>query len=447
MLGAAGNVFRVPELRKKIGITLALLIVYRIGSHVPLPGVDVEAVRDFAKNAQGGAFGAALGMFNTLSGGSLGNLVLFSLGIMPYISASIIFSLLTKVVPTLEKLSKEGTAGQKKINQYTRYATVPLCIIQAFFIVKGVIPSMLNSGAGMAPVIDPDMFYTFRYQALAVLALTTGGIFLMWLGEQMTEYGIGNGISLLIMCGIVSSIPVAVSDFITQPGVESTQKIQTGIILTMIFLGMIMVVVLITKAHRRIPIQQARQMRGRRVYGGQRHYLPIKVNQAGVMPVIFASSLLIVPGLVFSMIGSQFLSNLFNTNSFWYITIYIVLIFFFAFFWTTLMIQPTEMAKNLKEHGSFIPGIRPGRRTSEYLEGIMVRITLAGAAFLAFIALLPQIASEALGVGVIFTMFLGGTSLLIVVGVALDLVDKINSHLLMRDYEGFMRRGRGGTKK
>ncbi len=315
MLGAAGNVFRVPELRKKIGITLALLIVYRIGSHIPLPGVDVDAVREATRNASG-AFGAALGMFNTLSGGSLGNLVLFSLGIMPYISASIIFSLLTKVVPTLEKLSKEGTAGQKKINQYTRYATVPLCIIQAFFIVKGVIPSMLNAGTGFAPVIDPDLFYTFRYQALAVLALTTGGIFLMWLGEQMTEYGIGNGISLLIMCGIVSSIPVAVRDFVGQPGVDPTQKIQTGIILGMIFLGMIMVVVLITKAHRRIPIQQARQMRGRRVYGGQRHYLPIKLNQAGVMPVIFASSLLIVPGILFSVIGSQFLSNLFNTNSF-----------------------------------------------------------------------------------------------------------------------------------
>lgn len=444
MLGAVGNVARIPELRNKILLTLSLLIIYRIGSHIPLPGVDVDAVRAAASQA-GGAFGAMLGMFNTLSGGSLGNLVLFSLGIMPYISASIIFSLLTKVVPTLEKLSKEGPAGQKKINQYTRYATVPLCIIQAFFIVRGVIPQMLSFEG--APIIDPDLFYTFRYQAMAILALTTGGIFLMWLGEQITEYGIGNGISLLIMCGIVSGIPVAIRDFIGQPGMEPTKKIQIGIIMGMLFIGMILVVVLITKAHRRIPIQQARQMRGRRQYGGQRHYLPIKLNQAGVMPVIFASSLLIVPGIVFGMIGVSFLEQMFNATSFIYITLYIALIFFFAFFWTTLMIQPTEMAKNLKEYGSFVPGIRPGRRTSEYLEGIMVRITLVGAAFLAFIALLPQLASQGLGVQQMFTQFLGGTSILIVVGVALDLVDKINSHLLMRDYDGFMRRGRGGQKK
>jgi preprotein translocase subunit SecY len=443
MLNALGNIFRIPELRKKILTTLGLLIVYRIGSHVPLPGVDVDAVRNLPQ--QGGAFGAMLGMFNTLSGGSLGNLVLFSLGIMPYISASIIFSLLTKVVPALEKLSKEGPSGYKKINQYTRYATVPLCIIQAFFIVKGVIPQLLSMDA--APVIDPDLFYTFRYQAMAVLALTSGGIFLMWLGEQITEYGIGNGISLLIMCGIVAEIPVALRDFVFQPGYEPTRKIQIGILMTLLFLGMIVVVVLITKAHRRIPIQQARVTRGRRVMGGQRHYLPIKVNQAGVMPVIFASSLLILPGILFSAIGVGFLERLFSTNSFWYITFYVGLIFFFSFFWTTLMIQPTEWAKNLKEHGSFIPGIRPGRRTSEYLEGIMIRITLVGAAFLAFIALLPQLASEGLGVQQIFTRFLGGTSILIVVGVALDLVDKINSHLLMRDYEGFMRRGRGSTKR
>ncbi len=445
MLNALGNIFRIPELRKKILLTLGLLVVYRVGSHVPLPGVDVDAIR--AASSQGGSpLQAMLGMFNTLSGGNLGNLVLFSLGIMPYISASIIFSLLTKVVPTLEKLSKEGPSGQKKINQYTRYATVPLCIIQAFFIVKGVIPPLLQDPA-LAPVIEPDLFYTFRYQAMVILALTAGGIFLMWLGEQITEYGIGNGISLLIMCGIVAEIPVAAKEFIAQGGFEPTRKIQIGILLSLLFLGMILVVVLITKAHRRIPIQQARVTRGRKVMGGQRHYLPIKVNQAGVMPVIFASSLLILPGVLFSAIRIGWLQSLFSTNSFWYITLYIALIFFFSFFWTTLMIQPTEWAKNLKEHGSFIPGIRPGRRTSEYLEGIMIRITLVGAAFLAFIALLPQLASVGLGVQELFTRFLGGTSILIVVGVVLDLVDKINSHLLMRDYEGFMRRGRGGAKR
>ena len=444
MLSSVQNVFRIPELRRRILVTLSLLVVYRIGSHVPLPGVDVEAIRAALSNTDSGVLGSMLGMIGALSGGNLGSMVLFSLGIMPYISASIIFSLLTKVVPSLEKLSKEGTQGQKKINQYTRYATVPLCIIQAFFIVRGIMPQLLAMEG--PPIIDPELYHTFRYQLMCILALTTGGIFLMWLGEQITEFGIGNGISLLIMCGIVSDIPVAIKDFMMFPG-ESTTKIQTGILMTMLFLGMIWIVVLITKAHRRIPIQQARQMRGRRVYGGQRHYLPIKVNQAGVMPVIFASSLLIVPSLIFSTLGLSMFERLFSTSSFVYIVVYVAMIYFFSFFWTTLMIQPTEMAKNLKEYGSFIPGIRPGRRTSEYLEGIMVRITLVGASFLAFIALLPQLASESLGVQQIFTRFLGGTSILIVVGVALDLVDKINSHLLMRDYEGFMRRGRGGATK
>jgi preprotein translocase subunit SecY len=291
-------------------------------------------------------------------------------------------------------------------------------------------------------VIDRALFYTFHYQAMAIVALTAGGIFLMWLGEQITEYGIGNGISLLIMCGIISDMPSAIRLFIGLPGLEPEAKIQRGILVALLFLAVILVVVLITKAHRRIPIQQARHTRGRRVYGGQRHYLPIKVNQAGVMPVIFASSLLIIPSALFRLGGGAF-SRIFATTSFWYITIYIGLIFFFSFFWTTLMIQPTEMANNMKEYGSFIPGIRPGRRTSEFLEGVMIRITLVGAAFLAFIALMPQLASNALEIQRVFTRFLGGTSILIVVGVALDLVDKINSFLLMRDYEGFMRRGRG----
>jgi len=441
MLTSVQNVFRIPELRNRILITVGLLFVYRIGSHIPLPGVDIDAVKHSLTAAQQGALGGLFGVFNTLSGGNIGSLVLFSLGIMPYISASIIFSLLAKVVPALEKLAKEGSQGQKKINQYTRYATVPLCIIQAFFIVRGVIPELLQQGT--APVIERALFNTFHYQLMAILAFTAGGIFLMWLGEQITEYGIGNGISLLIMCGIIADMPVAIRTFVAFPGLEVTNKIQSGIIMVLLYLGVVFVVVLITKAHRRIPVQYARQTRGRRVYGGQRHYLPIKVNQAGVMPVIFASSLLIIPSALLRLGGGSF-ARLFTTTSFWYISIYIGLIFFFSFFWTTLMIQPTEWANNMKEYGSFIPGIRPGRRTAEYLEAIMVRLTLAGAFFLAFIALLPQLASHALDVQSIFTRFLGGTSILIVVGVALDLVDKMNSFLVMRDYEGFMRRGRAG---
>jgi len=360
MLGPALNMFRVPELRKRILMTIGLLFVYRIGSHIPIPGVNMPAVRAAAEKTAQGALGGLFGVFNTLSGGNIGSLVVFSLGIMPYISASIIFSLLVKVVPALEKLSKEGPQGQKKINEYSRYATVPLCIIQAFFIVRGVMPQLLAQ-SGATPVIDRPLYATFHYQAMAILAFTGGGIFLMWLGEQITEYGIGNGIPLLIMCGIIADMPVAIRMFVTWPSMEMTSKIQTGILLLLLYLGVVLVVVLITKAHRRIPIQQARQTRGRRVYGGQRHYLPIKVNQSGVMPVIFASSLLIIPGALLRLTKGP-LAGIFGPRSFWYISIYIGLIFFFSFFWTTLMIQPTEMANNMKEYGSFIPGIRPGTR-------------------------------------------------------------------------------------
>ncbi|MBI1849709.1 MAG: preprotein translocase subunit SecY [Planctomycetes bacterium] len=441
MLDAIGNVFRIPELRKKILVTIGLLLCYRIGFHVPLPGVNFEALMEAASKQIGGEYASLFGAFNTFSAGNIGSLSLFSLGIMPYISASIIFSLLAKVVPTLEKLSKEGLAGQKKINQYSRYATVPLCIVQGFFVIK-TIPSLARTTG--VPLVDPAFEGAFWWQMMALVALTAGAVFLMWLGELITEYGIGNGISLLIMAGIIDRMPVAMLSFATQSTTETSQKIQGGIVMILLYVAVVLGVVYITRGHRRIPIQQARTMRGRRVYGGQRQFLPIKVNMAGVMPVIFASSLLIVPSIIFTMIlhGA---SNPFNRNSWWYIVFYIGLIYFFAYFWTSLMMQPTEMANNMKEYGSFIPGIRPGRKTAEYLENVMIRITLAGATFLVVIALLPQLVSDWLDVSRFFTQFIGGTSILIVVGVALDVMDKINSHLLMRNYEGFMKRGRGGA--
>ncbi len=436
MLDAIGNVFRIPELRKKILVTVGLLFAYRIGSHVPLPGVNYEEVMRAAERGLAGGLASLFGAFNTFSAGNIQSLSLFSLGIMPYISSSIIFSLLAKVVPTLEKLSKEGVSGQKKINQYSRYATVPLCIVQAAFVIKSI-PSMMQN----FQVVDPQFQGAFWWQIMGILALTAGAIFLMWLGELITEYGIGNGISLLIMAGIIDRMPYAALTFVGDSTFEAGHKVQIGLVMLVLYVAVVLAVVYITKGHRRIPMQQARTTRGRRVYGGQRHFLPIKVNMSGVMPVIFASSLLIVPSLIFSWL--RVADNPFGRNSWWYVVCYVGLIYFFAYFWTSLMIQPTEMANNMKEHGSFIPGIRPGRKTAEYLENVMVRITLAGATFLAVIALLPQIASEELDVSRLFTQFLGGTSILIVVGVALDMMDKINSHLLMRNYEGFMRRGRG----
>jgi preprotein translocase subunit SecY len=441
MIKVVQNILRIPELRKKIFITVALLFVYRVGFHVPIPGMNFRALAEKIQQQYSGAVGSFLGLLDVFSAGDFQSGALFSLGIMPYISASIIFSLLAKVVPALEKVAKEGQAGQKKINQYTRYLTPLLCVFQSFLVVKGVIPNLLNAKIF---VIDPELYHTFWWQAHAILALTTGTIFLMWLGEQITEYGIGNGISMLIMAGIVARMPVSIYRYLLSAG-ELAEKAWHSLILVALFVGVVVVVIYITKGQRRVLIQAARFTRGQKVFGGQRHYLPLKVNQPGVMPVIFASSLLIFPSAFFQGVGLQPLADaLHKSTGWWYISIYITLIFFFSFFWNSLMIQPTEMANNMKEYGSFIPGIRPGRKTAEYIERIMMHMTLAGAAFLSVIALVPQIVADTLAVPVALSSFLGGTSILIVVGVALDLVDKVNSHLLMRNYEGFMRRGGGG---
>ncbi len=442
MIQRVMNVFRIPELRQRIILTVSLLAVYRIGFQVPIPGINTQTIADAADKQFGeSSWNQLFGLFNTFSGGGLTQGALFSLGIMPYISASIIFSLLTKVVPALEKLSKDGSSGRKKISQYTRYATVPLCLVQGFFIVQGLFRSLV--AGGQAQIVDPDLFNSFGWKVMAILALTTGTIFLMWLGEQITEHGIGNGISLLIMAGIISRLPAAVARY-TSSAEEFSTKVTSGLILLVMFVAVIWIVVFITKGQRRIPIQAARFSRGRRTVGGQRHYLPLQVNQAGVMPVIFASSLLMIPGFLLGAIGLQGAAGVFNDySSWWYVVFYGSMIYFFSYFWNTLMVQPTEIANNMKEHGSFIPGIRPGRRTAEYLERVLMRVTLAGATFLAFIAIVPQIFAGSLTVEWSISTFIGGTSILIVASVALDLVDKINSHLLMRNYEGFMRRGKG----
>jgi len=435
------NIFRIQELRKKILITLALLLVYRMGWHVPVPGISMKTLLEAFKDNTGTG-GNLIGLINVLSAGGLLSFGLFSLGIMPYISSSIIFSLLTKVVPALEKLSKEGASGQKKINQYTRFATIPICIVQGFFVLRLMAPGAVQ---GLPQIVDKEIYNTFWFGPMVVLALTAGGIFLMWLGEQITEHGVGNGISLLIMAGIVARVPTSVVQMF-QDAEDKRAMTVKGLMLIGLYLFVVLVVVYITKGQRRIPVQYAKLTRGRKVYGGQRHYMPIRVNQASVMPVIFASSLLAFPGWIFKAVGLNTLASSFQNYGWIYSMCYIALIFFFSFFWTALMFNPAEMSKNMKEYGAFVPGIRPGRRTADFLEKVMIRVTVAGAAFLAAIALLPQLLSSSMGISGAATTFLGGTSVLIVVSVALDLVDKLNSHLLMRNYEGFMK-GSGGSMR
>jgi len=419
---AFANVFRIPELRTKVLWTLFFLGIFRLGAQIPMPGVDVSQLAKLQEFYRGQGW---WGMVSAFTGGSLSNAAIFSLGIMPYISSSIIFSLLTKIVPSLEALSKEGAAGQRKINQWTRYATVPICILQAIFVCKMVTGEAL--GINLIP--NP----TFAWYLQAVLALTTGGIVMIWVGEQISEYGIGNGISLLISVGIIAEMPFLFGS------IYQTKGPMTLLFLLMVYCLVVAGVIMIVQGQRRIPVQQARHTRGRKVYGGQRHFIPIRVNMAGVMPVIFASSFLIFPAVILSYFGAE---NALGATSFWYILLYIVLTFFFTFFWTSLMFQPPEMANNMKEQGSFIPGIRPGNKTAEYLEKIMVNISVAGAAFLAGLGIFPQVMGGVLGLGGGVVSFLGGTGLLIVVGVTLDFVQKIESHLLMRHYEGFMKKGR-----
>lgn len=425
------NLFRVEEVRKKILMTMALLGVYRLGIHIPLPGVDFQKLMAWGENIAGSGVSSIIGLMSTLSGGSINSPSLFSLGILPYITSSIIMSLLVKSIPSLEALQKEGPAGQRKINQYSRLLTVPLCVVQAT-VVNVTIFSKMAAEGGVIPG------YGMGFVVSSVVAMTAGTIFLMWIGEQITEYGIGNGASLLITAGIVADLPQAFGNMLERAQ-EDRGYLLTAIVLMLMYVTVVVGVVYMTKGQRRIPMQQAKQMRGRRVVGGQRHYLPVKLNMANVMPVIFASSLLILPSTILGWISGKGGSGGFlEYGGWWWITLEAGLIFFFSFFWTSMMFQPTEMASNLKEYGSFIPGIRPGKKTAEFLEKVMVRITLVGGFFLVVIAVLPTLVSRAMNVEQMITQFVGGTGILIVVGVTLDMVDKLNASLVMRNYEGFM---------
>jgi preprotein translocase subunit SecY len=445
---AVANVFKVPDLRKRLLFTLALLAVYRLGARIPIPGIDADRFADFVGQNQGGF----LGYLDLFSGGSFRRLTIFALGIMPYITASIILQLLTVVVPTLEKLQKEGEIGRRKITQWTRYLTVILGIIQSF----GIALSVESSSQGF--VTNPG----FGFTVLAMVSLTTGTAFIMWLGEQITERGIGNGMSLIIFTGIVVGLPRAIQEIFS--------KIQTGewnafhlIIILSMMVAVVGFIVLVERGERRIPVQYAKRVIGRRMMGGQSTHLPLKVNAGGVIPVIFASSLLAFPQTLIqvdfvknSPVLSNMLAAIGGAQPLYYL-LYVVLIIFFCFFYVSIIFNPNEAADNMRKYGGFIPGIRPGRNTAEYMDKILTKITVVGGLYLAILSLLPQIMIQGIklqhlplignwidahfwlwilnGLGVNF--YFGGTSLLIVVGVAMDTVNQVEAQLIMRHYEGF----------
>ena len=449
------NIFRIPELRNKLLFTLFMLMIYRIGYHVPIPGADQQQMHKADKG--GDDAGTRLANYISIfAGGNLSQSTIFGLGIMPYISASIIFQLLVTVLPALEKLQKDGETGRKKIQEWTRYAAVPICIIQSSI----WLGTMISSGSVKASFLKE---HYVAFWVMGLCCLTAGCVFLMWLGEQIDEYGLGNGISLIIMSGIVSRLPSIIILIREQ---MKTENMSPGklVFLTACFGFVVAGSILITQAQRRIPIQQAKHTRGRRIYGGQKQYLPLRVNHGGVMPIIFAQSLMLFPSLLiaklegwtrpvggasYSAAGTffKFLKGEFSHGQFLYVMFEIVTIYFFAYFWTTVQFQPKEMSNQLRDYGSFIPGLRPGPRTADYLEKVMMRITYVGGAFLCIIAVIPTALSVMLKIDPQIAQFLGGTGLLIVVGVALDMVQRIEANLLMRNYSGFLSSGPGQKGK
>jgi len=443
MLEAFVNIFKIPDLRKKILLTLALIAVYRVGTYIPTPGVDGAKLAVFFNNLARTQGGALFGIMNMFSGGAISRLTIFALGIMPYISASIILQLLTAVIPALEKLAKEGEAGQKKIVQYTRYGTVLLAVVQSFFIAVWLEnPARFQ---GLQIVQSPG----WAFRILTVITLTSGTAFIMWLGEQIQEYGIGNGMSLIITAGIISRIPTAMFQVYSLFSPFAPEKAQlepfTLILMVVMLVGVIVAVILVTQGQRKIPIQYAKRVVGRKVYGGQSTFLPLRVNQGGVIPIIFAQSIILFPATIAGFIPNQTFQKIAMslTKGEWVYNIsYAVLIIFFSYFYAAISFNPIDVADNMKKYGGFVPGVRPGKQTAEYLDFIMTRITLPGSLFLALIAVFPSIVSGWLKIPYLVASFFGGTGLLIIVGVMLDTMKQIESHLLMRHYEGFMKKGR-----
>lgn len=437
MIGGFQNIPKIPELKKRIIFTLFMLTVYRIGCHIPTPGIDGSALAAFFSARQGTLFG----LFDMFSGGALSQMSVMALGIMPYISASIILELLTVVIPHLEKLKKEGEQGRKKITQYTRYGTVILSIIQGFGIAVGLENMTSPGGAMIVPVGG------WGFRLLTVITLAAGTSFLMWLGEQITERGIGNGISLIIFAGIVARFPVAVANTFRLMGTGEVTAFFMVLILALM-IAVIGIIVFVERGQRRIPVQYAKRIVGRRMYGGQSTHLPLKVNTAGVIPPIFASSIIMFPATIANFLSTekypwiQYVVGFLNPGHVVYSLIYVGFIFFFCYFYTAVHFNPVDVADNMKKSGGFVPGIRPGKNTAEYIDRVLTRITFVGAIYVSAICILPNILIYQLNV----PFYFGGTALLIVVGVAMDTTNQIESHMLTRHYEGFMKKGFGKVK-
>ncbi len=432
--GGFQNVFKIPELKKRIIYTLALLIVYRVGVHIPTPGIDGIALASFFARMEGTIFG----IFNMFSGGALERLSVFALGIMPYISASIILQLLTVAIPHLERLKKEGEEGRKKITQYTRYGTVVLSIIQGFGISVGL--ESMTSPGGAPVVIHPG----WGFKLITVITLTAGTAFIMWLGEQITERGIGNGISLIIFAGIVANIPSAIGN--------SFRLLTTGemgifaiLILAVLMIAVVGFIIFVEQGQRRIPVQYAKRVVGRKMYGGQSTHLPLKINTSGVIPPIFASSIIMFPATIASFITVSWMQSIASSmrpGNFVYEMLFVGFIFFFCYFYTAVTFNPVDVADNMKKNGGYIPGIRPGKRTADYIDKVLTRITLGGAIYVSAVCVLPSILISKFNV----PFYFGGTALLIVVGVAIDTISQMESHMLTRHYEGFLKKGGARVK-
>jgi len=432
--GGFQNIFKIPELKKRILFTLGLLIVYRIGVHVPVPGIDSVALASFFKAAEATIFG----IFNMFSGGAFEKLSVFALGIMPYISASIILQLLTVVIPHLEQLKKEGEQGRKKITQYTRYGTVVLSIIQGFGISVGL--ESMSAPDGSPVVLLPG----WAFRLMTVITLTAGTAFIMWLGEQITERGVGNGISLIIFAGIVCRLPAA--------SVNTVRLLSTGemgifavLILVVLMVAVVGFIIFVEQGQRRIPVQYAKRVVGRRMYGGQSTHLPLKINTSGVIPPIFASSIIMFPATIGSFVKVEWIQTMtaaMRPGNMVYELLFVGFIFFFCYFYTAVTFNPVDVADNMKKAGGYIPGIRPGKRTADYIDKVLTRITLGGAIYVSAVCVLPSILITRFNV----PFYFGGTALLIVVGVAIDTVAQMESHMLSRHYEGFLKKGGGKMK-
>jgi preprotein translocase subunit SecY len=437
LIGGFQNIPKIPELKKRILFTLLMLTVYRLGCHIPTPGINGAALAAFFSARQGTLFG----LIDMFSGGALRRMSVMALGIMPYISSSIILELLTVVIPYLEKLKKEGEQGRKKITQYTRYGTVILSVIQGFGIAVGLERMSGPGGTMVVPVGG------WGFRLLTVITLTAGTAFLMWLGEQITERGIGNGISLIIFAGIVARFPVAVANSFRLMGTGEITPFFMALLLALM-IAVVGVIVFVERGQRRIPVQYAKRVVGRKMYGGQSTHLPLKVNTAGVIPPIFASSIIMFPATIVNFLNVkempwlQYVVNFLSPGHVVYNLVYVIFIFFFCYFYTAVHFNPVDVADNMKRYGGFIPGIRPGKNTADYIDRVLTRITFAGAIYVSAVCVLPQILIYQLNV----PFYFGGTALLIVVGVAMDTTNQIESHMLTRHYEGFMKKGFGKVR-